>query len=430
MSWITHIAGGRIIDPVNAVDAVGDLWIGDGVICGSPPGPPSETIEATGLLVVPGLVDPHVRFAEPGYEEDETIASGSAAAAAGGVTTVGCLPETRPVIDTQATVEFVSLQAERSGRCRVRPIGAVTKSREGEELSEIGQLVEGGAAALSDGRDPIRNAEIMRRALQYAGMFNLVIMHRPQVPELVEGGVMHDGLVSTRLGLPGMASAAEEIMVRRDIALAEVTGSRLHLMSLSSAISVEEVADARDRGVRVTCDVTPYHLLFTEDDLAGFDPAFKLDPPLRTEADRAALIRGVVDGTIDCIASDHRPVAAEKKDVELDNSPFGLAGVETLLPLSAETLVHSGLMSWPDLIDRLSPAAARLLNEPAGSLAAGARADITLIDPDAPWTVDVAAFHSKSRNTPLDGMPMTSRVVRTLLAGRTVFSIDEPFDTD
>ena len=422
MSDTLCITGGRVIDPDSGTDAVRDLFVRDGRFVTSLDGPADETVDAAGHIVLPGLVDPHVRFAEPGYEEDETIATGSAAAAAGGVTTVGCLPETRPVIDTQATVEFVALQAERSGLCRVHPIGAVTKGRGGEELAEIGQLVGGGARALSDGRDPIRNAEVMRRALQYAGMFKLALMHRPQVPELVDGGVMHDGRVSTRLGLTGMPSAAEEIMVRRDIALAELTGGRVHLIGLSSADSVDEVADAKKRGVRVTCDVTPYHLRFTEDELSAFDPAFKLDPPLRTEADRAALIRGVVSGTIDCVSSDHRPVAAEKKDVELSESPFGVVGLETLLAMCVDTLVTPGLMDWRELAERLCLAPAKLLNSKAGTLGEGAVADVAIVDPKAVWTVDAAAFRSKSRNTPLDGHLMPCRVVRTILGGKTVFA--------
>ena len=421
MSDALRIAGGRVVDPASGVDEVRDLLIEGGRVVERLSGD-AETVDAAGLLVLPGLVDPHVRFAEPGYEEDETIASGSAAAAAGGVTTVGCLPETRPVIDTQATVEFVALQAERAGLCRVRPIGAVTKGRGGEELAEIGQLVDGGAAALSDGRDPIGNAEVMRRALQYAGMFGLAVMHRPQVPELVAEGVMNDGPTATRLGLRGMPAAAEEIMVRRDIALAELTGGRVHLIGLSSAASVDEVRDAKKRGVNVTCDVTPYHLLFTDESLGGFDPAFKLDPPLRTEADRAALVRAVVDGTVDCVSSDHRPVAAEKKDVELDQSPFGVVGLETLLGACAAALVETGLADWPTLVERLCVAPARLLNEAAGTLAAGALADVALVDPAAGWTVEASAFRSKSRNTPLDGRLMSCRVVRTVLAGRTVVS--------
>ena len=416
-----RITGGRVIDPAAGSDEVRDLCVADGRVVASL-GSADETVDAAGLIVCPGLVDPHVRFGEPGYEEDETIETGTRAAAAGGVTTVGCLPETRPVIDTQATVEFVSLQAERAGHCRVLPIGAVTKGREGQELAEIGQLVDGGAAALSDGRGPIQNAEVMRRALQYAGMFNLAVLHRPQVPELVDGGVMHDGFVSTRLGLPGMPSAAEEIMVRRDIALAELTGGRVHLIGLSSALSVDEVRDAKKRGVRVTCDVTPYHLLFTDESLSDFDANFKLDPPLRGEADRTALVRGLLDGTIDFISSDHRPVAAEKKDVELDQSPFGIVGIETLLPLCVKALIEPGHLDWPGLLRLMTSEPAKVLNRGA-SLAEGEPADVTLIDPQSGWEVDPAAFRSRSRNSPLAGIAMPCRVVRTLLEGRTVFAV-------
>lgn len=421
----THITDGHVIDPANGVDGMGDLFVEDGILVGSLSGPADETIDASGLLVLPGLVDAHVRFGEPGYEEDETIASGTAAAVAGGVTTVGCLPETKPVIDTQATVEFVALQAKRADQCRVHPIGSVTKGRKGDELAAIGQLVEGGAKALSDGRDPIGNDETMRRALQYASMFNLAILHRPEVPELIADGVMHEGFISTRNGLTGMPASAEHIMVRRDIALAERTAGRVHLMGVSSEISVAEIREARQRGVNVTADVTPYHLLFTEDALSEFDPNYKIDPPLRTKADREALIEGVKDGTITLISSDHRPIAAEKNDVELDQSPFGIVGIETLLALCIEALIAPGHLTWPQLIEKLTVAPAQLLNiaDEAGSLGVGRRADISVVDPNASWTIDPKAFRSKSRNSPLAGRPATGRVVRTIVGGLTKFAV-------
>lgn len=418
-----RIINGHVVDPASGSDHVRDVCIADGRFVESLPGDAAETIDAAGLLVLPGLVDAHVRFGEPGYEEDETIESGTAAAIAGGVTTVGCLPETKPVIDSQATVEFVALQAERANNCRVHPVGAVTKGRKGQELAEIGQLVSGGAKALSDGRDPIGSAEVMRRALQYASMFNLAILHRPQVPELIDGGVMHEGLVSTINGLPGMPASAEHIMVRRDIALAERTSGRIHLMGVSSEISVGEIREARTRGVNVTADVTPYHLLFTEDRLRDYDVNYTIDPPLRTEADRLALIEGIKDGTISMISSDHRPIAAEKKDVELDQSPFGIVGIETLLSLCVEALVKPGFVGWSDLVRLLANEPARLINvdDEVGSLRAGLQADVAIVDPDATWTVDPARFRSKSRNSPLAGTTLPARIVRTIVGGVTKF---------
>lgn len=421
-----QIINGHVIDPATGRDEVANIYVDSGVIVECLDVDPDETIDGAGLLVLPGLVDPHVRFGEPGYEEDETIASGTAAAVAGGVTTVGCLPETKPVIDSQATVEFVALQAARANQCRVHPIGSVTKGRKGEQLAEIGQLVAGGAKALSDGRDPIGNAEVMRRALQYASMFDLAILHRTEVPELIAGGVMHEGLMSTTNGLPGMPASAEHIMVRRDIALAERTSGRVHLMGVSSEISVKEIRDARSRGVNVTADVTPYHLMFTEDALADFDPNYKIDPPLRTEDDRSELIKGLKDGSITIISSDHRPIAAEKNDVEFDQSPFGIVGIETLLSLCVEALIVPGHLSWAELIPMLTTAPAALLNvgDTTGSLAVGRAADITLVDPHVQWVVDAKKFRSKSRNSPLTGRTVTSRVVHTMVDGETKYLLN------
>lgn len=417
------ITNGHVVDAASNSDHVRDVCIADGVIVDSLPGPPDETIDASGMLVLPGLVDLHVRFGEPGYEEDETIETGTAAAIAGGVTTVGCLPETKPVIDSQATVEFVALQAERAGNCRVHPIGSVTKGRKGEELAEIGQLVAGGAKALSDGRDPIGNAEVMRRALQYASMFQLTILHRPEVPELIAGGVMHEGLVSTINGLPGMPASAEHIMVRRDIALAERTSGRVHLMGVSTEISVGEIRQARQRGVNVTADVTPYHLLFTEEQLRDFNVNYTIDPPLRTEADRLALIEGIKDGSITVISSDHRPIAPEKKDVELDQSPFGIVGIETFLSLCVKTLVEPGHCSWADLTRLVCHTPAVLLNmaHEVGSLSPGCKGDVAIVDPSTSWTVNPQQFRSKSRNSPLAGMTLPTRIVRTIVGGETKF---------
>ena len=419
------LRGGRIVDPANQRDAIDDLHIVDGCVAdrGVTVENPDEVIDATGLIVCPGFIDVRVSLREPGFEEDETIETGTSAALAGGFTTVGSLPDTEPVVDTRAAAEFVSRQAERARHCRVVPLGAVTKRQRGEELSEMGQLVDGGAAAFTDGKVPIANSEVMRRALQYAAMFDRAILHHPQVPELVAGGVMHDGFYATKLGLCGIPAAAEEIMVRRDIALAEHTGSRIHLMGVSSRNSVEEIRQAQQRGIRVTADVTPNHLALTDACLESFDANYKIDPPLRTPEHVESLVDGLQDGTIGLISSDHQPLASEKKAREIDLVPFGTVGLETLLPICVETLVEPGRLTWMQLVSKLTVGPARLLNLNAGSLAPGAVADVTLIDPIAEWTIDSGQFRSMSRNTPFDGRAVKGRVVSTIVGGEVRYSL-------
>lgn len=419
------IRHGRIVDPSRHVDHVGDLLVVDGMI--AEPGQvqtPDQIIDATGLIVSPGLIDCHVSFREPGFDEDETIASGADAALAGGFTTVACLPETLPAIDSRASAEFIVRQGERADRCRVLPIGAVTKGAEGKELSEMGQLINGGAVAFSDGKQPIANAEIMRRALQYTGMWNKPLLHHAQVPELVHGGIMHEGFHSTVFGLQGMPAAAEEIMVRRDIALVESTGGRVHLMSLSSHRSVEEVRQAITRGLEVSADVTPHHLLLTDECLAGYNTNFKVNPPVRTAEHRDALIEGLKDGTIALIASDHQPLADEKKGQEIDQAPFGIVGLETLLPLCVEALILPGHLTWLQLLGKLTSGPAKLLSLNAGTLQPGTPADITIIDPEARWTIDSCRFRSRSRNTPFHGREVQGRVRYTIVGGAVKFTAD------
>lgn len=411
------IKSGRLIDPARGIDAVGDLWLIDGRVADRPRGTVAETIDATGLIVCPGLIDARVTLGEPGCEEDETIDTGTAAALAGGFTTVGVMPDTLPPVDNRAAAEFITLQGERAGHCRVVPLGTVTKRHEGAELSEIGQLVDGGAVAFTDGKRAIANSEVMRRALQYAGMWDRALLHHPQVPELAAGGVMHEGRQSTVLGVRGIPVAAEEIMVRRDIALAELTGGRVHLMAVSSRNSVDEVRQARQRGVRVSADVTPHHLLLTDESLCSYESCYKVDPPLRTREHIDALIAGLKDGTIEIICSDHQPRAQEKTDRELDQAPFGIVGLETLVPVCVAALIAPGHLTWPELIHKLTVGPAGLLGLDAGSLAPGAPADVTIIDPDAAWTVDAAAFASKSRNTPFHGREFRGRVRCTIVGG-------------
>lgn len=418
------IQNGRVIDPANQVDHVVDLLIVDGKIAEAGSAVPDQTIDAKGLIVAPGLIDCHVSFGEPGFDEDETIETGSAAALAGGFTTVACQPSTSPVIDTRASAEFIIRQGERAHQCRVFPLGAVTKGLEGKELAEIGQLVDGGAIAFTDGKQAIANSEIMRRALQYAGMWNKPILHHAAVPELVHGGIMHEGFQSTVIGLQGMPAAAEEIMVRRDIALAETTGGRIHLMSLSSLRSVEELRRAIARGLRVSADVTPHHLLLTDESLSGYDANYKVDPPVRTAEHRDALIEGLKDGTISIIASDHTPVADEKKHLEIDRSPFGIIGLETLLPLCVEALIRPGHLSWTQLLEKLTIGPAELLRLPSGTLSLGAAADVTIIDPNFEWTIDATKFCSRGRNTPFHGRAAQGRVKYTIVDGEVRYKLE------
>ncbi|MGB0067377.1 MAG: dihydroorotase, partial [Isosphaeraceae bacterium] len=400
-----QIAGGRIIDPSRDSDEIGDLWISRGHVL--PTGASYEeaeiVIDARGLIVCPGLIDVHVHLREPGNEEDETIATGAAAALAGGVTSVACMPNTNPPIDSQAAAEFVVLQGQRARQANVYPVGAVSKGRKGEELASLGQLVAGGAVAFTDDGAPVASAALMRRALEYSKMFDRVIMQHCQVPELTVGGVMNEGFESMRLGLAGMPDAAEDIMVARDIRLAEITRGRLHIQHISTARSVELVREGKRRGVKVTAEACPHHFTLTDERLRTFDSNYKMNPPLRTWSDVEAVVGGLSDGTIEILATDHAPHAPEKKMRELDLAPFGVIGLETLVPIVATHLVDPGHLSWPEAIRKLTINPARLLGIPKGTLRPGADADVTLIDPTARWTIDPSQFRSRSRNCPFAG---------------------------
>ena len=421
----TLIRGGRIIDPGQSIDRVGSLLLRDGRIVGIDTGTSvaDQVIDASGKIVCPGLIDAHVALREPGNEEDETTSTGTAAALAGGFTSIACLPDTKPAIDNRGAAEFVFLMAQRAGNCNVFPLGAVTKGNNGEELAEIGQLVEGGAVALTDGKRPIANAEIMWRALEYARMFDTPVFNMPQVPELVAKGVMHEGFNSTLLGLPGVPSAAENIMVSRDIALAARTEGRLHLMCVSTSVSIDLIRRARERGVAVSCDVTPHHLALTDDSLKTFDPNFKVDPPLRPQGHVNAMIEGLKDDTIDVISADHQPWAVEKKTCELDYAPFGIVGLETLLPICIQTLIEPEHLTWLELLSKLTTGPAKLLGIQKGTLSPGADADVTIIDPDVEWTIDPEAFRSKSRNTPFAGRTVRGRADQVLVGGEVRYSV-------
>ncbi len=420
-----QITGGRIIDPAQDIDEIGDLWISRGRIL-PPGGGGSEeaevVIDAQGKIVCPGLIDVHVHLREPGNEEDETIATGAAAALAGGLTSVACMPNTRPAIDTQAAAAFVVLQAQRARQANVYPVGAVSKGRKGEELAELGQLVAGGAVAFTDDGSPVASASLMRRALEYAKMFDRVIMQHCQVPELTVGGVMNEGLVSMRLGLSGMPAAAEDIMVARDIRLAEITGGRLHIQHISTARSVELVREGQRRGVRVTAEACPHHFTLTDSELNAFDSNYKMNPPLRTWNDVEAVIEGLKDNTIEILATDHAPHAREKKMKEIDQAPFGIVGLETLIPITVGSLIEKGHLTWPDVIRKLTCNAAQLLGIPKGTLKAGADADVTIIDPDIAWVIDPTQFRSKSRNTPFGGRKVRGRAHTVIVAGEVRFT--------
>lgn len=422
------LRSGRVIDPARKVDAVTDVLIRDGRIAnlGDFHGAADDVLDCTRLIVCPGLIDTHVAMRDPGFEEDETTATATAAALAGGFTSIAALPDTQPAVDNRAAAEYVVLQAARAGNCRVYPLGAVTRNHEGEELADLGQLADGGAVAFTDAKHPIASAEILRRALEYARMFRRPIFTHPQDPTLVAGGVMHEGHFSTRLGLRGMPAAAEDIMVGRDIALAQLTRGRIHLMCISTRNSVEQVRRAKQLRLAVTADVAVHQLLFTDAALESYDANFKVDPPLRSEDHVQALIEGLHDGTIDAISADHQPWAREKKDREIDLVPFGIVGLETLIPVCIEALIDPGHLTWPKLIAKLTSGPAQILGlEGRGTLATGVDADVTVIDPEVRWTVDPNRFRSKSRNTPLAGRTMRGRCKLAIVGGEIRYRAED-----
>jgi dihydroorotase len=366
----------------------------------------------------------HVHLREPGNSEEETIASGADAAVAGGFTSVVAMANSEPAVDNEASAAFIYLKAEEAGRANVFPVGAVTKARAGEELAEMGLVSRAGAVAFSDDGDPVADAQIMRSALDYARMFDRPILSHCEVRELVGTGVMNEGRRSTLLGLPGMPDAAEEIMVARDVRLAEVTGGRLHVQHLTTAGSVEIVRKARSRGQGVSAEATPHHMFLTEDDVATFDPNFKMNPPLRTSADAEALVEAVLDGTVEAIASDHAPHTDEEKALEFLYAPFGVIGLETTLGVCWTELVVKRKAEPALVIERLTAAPARILGlSGRGSLAEGTVADVTVIDPKAKWTVDPGSFRSKSRNCPFAGRELTGRA-RAVFVGGKLFEVD------
>jgi dihydroorotase len=421
------IKSGRVMDPANGVDTETDVSIENGKISAVQAeidAKGAEVLDAKGLVVAPGFIDMHVHLREPGFEHKETIESGTAAAAAGGFTGVACMPNTKPVNDSASVTELILRQAREKGLVKVYPIGAITKGQAGEELAEIGELVHAGAVAISDDGHPVSDPRVMRRALEYSTHFDIPLIEHCETPELHPGGVMHEGYWSTTLGLRGIPAASEEMSVRRNIALAEMTGAKLHIAHLSTRGSLEAVRDAKRRDIRVTCEVTPHHLLLTDEAVKDYDTHTKMAPPLRSEEDRQALIDGLADGTVDAIATDHAPHHADEKMVEFDQAPFGIVGLETAVPLCLDRLVGQKVISLTRLIELLSVQPARLLGLPTGTLTAGADADITLLDLDAAVTVEPDTFRSKSRNTPFKGWELKGRAVKTLVGGKVVWSAD------
>lgn len=423
----TLITNGRVIDPSQNIDRVTNILLRDGKVAGFDVqrNGQDKIIDATGKIVTPGLIDMHVHLREPGREEAETIETGTASAAAGGFTSVACIPNTEPPIDTQATVEFIKRQAERAGHCNVFVVACVSKNREGKELAEIGQLVEAGAVAFSDDGAPVFDAEVMRRALEYCTMFDKPILNHEEVLELTRGGaMMHEGLASLILGLPGMPAAAEDVMVGRDIALSEVTGGKVHVMHISTIGAIELVRQAKSRGLKVTTEVCPHHFTLTDECLRTFDTNYKMSPPLRGRIDVEACIQGLKDDTIEVICTDHAPHALEKKMQEIDIAPFGIVGLETCLPLTILQLIEPGHLTWEQAIRKLTINPARILGVDKGTLRVGADADVTIIDPELTWTCDPQQFKSKSKNSPFGGWEFTGRAVMTIVAGRVRYQLN------
>jgi dihydroorotase len=422
------IQGGHVIDPGRLNEAA-DVLIEDGTITAVGPhlgsrakavGSGVEVIDARGRLVVPGFIDLHVHLREPGYEYKETIESGTAAAAAGGFTSVCCMPNTHPVNDNQAITEFILDQARTAGHARVFPIGAITKGSEGKELSEIGDLHQAGCVAISDDGRPVMNSLVMRRAMEYAVAFDLPVIDHCEDLQLSEGGCMNEGAVSTELGLQGIPAASEDVMVARNLSLAELTGVRLHLAHLSTAAAVRMVRDAKARGLKVTAEACPHHFTLSEEAVRGYNTMAKMNPPLRTWLDVQAIKDGLRDGTIDVIATDHAPHALQEKQQEFAAAPNGVVGLETALPLTLG-LVEEGVVSLEDAIAKLTTAPANAFGLKGGTLLPGRDADIVVIDPGLTWEIDPARFRSKSRNTPFAGWKVKGRVTMTLVGGRVVY---------
>ena len=420
------IKNGRVIDPRQQLDRKTNLLVEGGRIAEYDASVNGQDVvlDATNKIVAPGLIDIHVELREPGWEEDETIKTGTAAAVAGGFTSIACIPNTNPPIDTQAGVEFVRHQAALANNCNVYVLACVSKNREGNELAEIGSLVKAGAVGFSDADRPIHNPELLRRALEYCLMFDKPVLNHPEVLELTQEGIMHEGLLSLVLGFNGLPTEAEDMMTARDLRLAESTGGRLHIFNVSSAESVEMIRRAKSRNVPVTAEVCPHHFSLTDRNLRSFDSNCKVNPPLRDDRCVEACIQGLVDGTLDVIASGHAPRASEKKMQELDQAPYGMIGLETTLGLVVSKLIEPGYLDWSTALSKMTTQPAQVLGLDKGTLQIGADADITIIDPHTKWTVSKDQFQSKSSNTPLTGVELLGRADTVIVGGNIKYQLD------
>jgi dihydroorotase len=419
------LTGGRVVDPTQRLAEPLDVLVVDGRIAavGHNLSTPDDVVkhDAGNLIIAPGLIDVHVHLREPGGEHKETIASGTRAAVAGGFTAVCAMPNTDPPIDDPASVGYVLAAGLRAKSAHVYPIGCVSIGQKGERLTEIGEMVEAGAVAITDDGRPVADAGLMRLALEYTQAFDIPVANHCEEKTLSRGGSMNEGLVSTRLGITGIPNAAEDVMIARDLILAELTGGRLHVQHVSTRGGVGLIRLAKQRGVRVTAEATPHHFTLTDEAVDGYRTEAKVNPPLRSEDDRTAVLEGVRDGTLDIIATDHAPHHYDEKEQAFEDAPFGLVGLETALGLCITHLIEPGVLTWPELIDRMSCTPARAFNLPGGTLQVGAMADITVFDPTEEWSVDPAAFQSKSRNTPFTGWKLRGRNRMTIVGGVVVF---------
>lgn len=419
------IKGGRVVDPVNSRNGLFDVLIEDGIITEisekiEETVIDTEVIDATGLVVAPGFIDMHCHLREPGFEYKETIETGTKSAVKGGFTSVACMPNTKPVTDNATVVEFINKRAKETAYCNVFPIGAITKGLCGEELAEIGEMKFAGIVGISDDGRPVENANVMRRAMVYAGMFDTVVISHCEELSLVDGGSMNEGTVSTLLGLRGISKAAEEVMVARDINIAENTGEAVHIAHVSTRGSVELVRSAKKRGVKVTCETCPHYFSLTEEAVEGFNTNAKMNPPLRTKDDVAAIKEGILDGTIDAIATDHAPHHRDEKELEFEMASNGIVGFETALPLAVTELLKENVLTLDGLVEKMSVNPAKILGLNKGSLAVNKCGDITIFNPDEKIVVDVSSFESKSKNSPYNGYELFGKVQYTIVGGKVV----------
>ncbi len=417
------IRGGRVLDTQAKIDAILDILVEDGKIVRMKKNIQAEdakVIDAKGFWVVPGLIDMHAHLREPGFEYKETIKSGTKAAANGGFTTITCMPNTNPVIDNAFLVEYVSSKAQKEGFVKVKPIGAVSKGLKGETLAEIGDMVTAGAVAFSDDGHPVSDSSLMKKAMEYASMWDKVIIDHCEESSLSKGGLMNEGERSTILGMQGIPSVAEDIMVARDIALARYTGCRVHIAHVSTKGSVEMIRQAKEQRIKVTCEVTPHHFSLTQEAENGWDALTKVNPPLRSQEDVDAILEGLQDGTIDAIATDHAPHHQDEKIVEYALASSGISGLETSLPLAITNLIRENILTPLQLVEKMSLNPAKILNLDGGTLQVGKWADITIIDPHTQETVDKDQFYSKGKNTPFHGMNLYGKVLYTIVDGKVI----------